>query len=157
MSQNHLPPNSDFSSEYAHFTLEIWENLKIFAKIQKFSLKVAISGVRPQKFRNGGTRPPSPHGGDAHPPGDFDLWPIQRRATSAFGRFNLWPLQPLATLTSVLLKLWPLKPPAISTSDAYERALSQLLGYCWPISTQSHFSGKAPGHFDVIEFLNPND
>ena len=38
-SQSHLSPNSDFSSDFAHFILEILKNLKISVYIQIFSLK----------------------------------------------------------------------------------------------------------------------
>ena len=37
-SQNHLPSNSDFSSDFAHFNLEILRNLKILVYIQNFFL-----------------------------------------------------------------------------------------------------------------------
>ena len=43
-SQSHLSPNSDFSSDFAHFILEILKNLKISVYIQNFSLKIVISG-----------------------------------------------------------------------------------------------------------------
>ena len=69
MSQNHLPPNSDFSSDFVHFILEILENMTILAKIQKISINMAISGgdIDPE-FRTAGTRPrhPPPPDGDAH-------------------------------------------------------------------------------------------
>ena len=34
-SQNHVPPNSDLCSVFAHFILEILENPKILTNIQK--------------------------------------------------------------------------------------------------------------------------
>ena len=62
MSQNHLPPNSDFSLDFAHFILEILENPTILAKIPKKCLNTAISGgTSITEFRTGGdTSPASP-------------------------------------------------------------------------------------------------
>ena len=67
VSQNHVPPNSDLSSDFANFILEILENLKILTNIQKISFKNVISGDIPQNFEPGGCVPPpiSP-GGDAN-------------------------------------------------------------------------------------------
>ena len=43
--QNHLPPNSDFSSDFAHFILKILKNLKNgIPKFRKRFLIIAISG-----------------------------------------------------------------------------------------------------------------
>ena len=39
VSRNHLPPNSDFSSDFAHFILEISEDLKEIANIKKIFFK----------------------------------------------------------------------------------------------------------------------
>ena len=62
VSQN---PDSGFSSDFAHFILEILKNLKILANIQKFSLK--IYGGHPfQNFEPGDTSPHPPPGGDAY-------------------------------------------------------------------------------------------
>ena len=67
MNQNDLPPNSNFSSDFGHFILEILENLKVFTNIQKISLKNRdFWGDIPPEFRTGGTCPRHPPGGDAH-------------------------------------------------------------------------------------------
>ena len=39
VSRNHLPPSSDFSSDFAHFILEISEDLKEIANIKKVFFK----------------------------------------------------------------------------------------------------------------------
>ena len=72
--QNHVPPNSDFSSDFALFILEILKNIKIWAYIQKCFFKNRdFWGDIPTEFWTGGdTSPPSPPrwlrpcGGDAH-------------------------------------------------------------------------------------------
>ena len=56
MNQNHLPQNSDFSSDFAYLFLRILENSKVFANIPKISLKNAISrGSSPRNFEPGDT------------------------------------------------------------------------------------------------------
>ena len=66
MRQNHSPPKSDFSPDFAHFVLEILENLKVLTNIQKIFLRITIYGGCPPKFRPGATRPPIAPGGNAH-------------------------------------------------------------------------------------------
>ena len=39
VSQNHLPPNSDFSSDFTYFISKIPENLNISVNIQKIVFK----------------------------------------------------------------------------------------------------------------------
>ena len=39
VNQNHLPPNSDFSSDFGHFILGTLENLKVLTNIQKLVFK----------------------------------------------------------------------------------------------------------------------
>ena len=56
VSQNYLPPNSDFSLDLAHFILKILENPKVYQIFRKFSLKTAISGgILPRNFEAGDT------------------------------------------------------------------------------------------------------
>ena len=45
----HLPPNSDFSSDFGHFMLKIWKNLKnkIFKKVYKIDIS---AGTSPTEF-----------------------------------------------------------------------------------------------------------
>ena len=73
VNQGHLPPNSDFSSDFGHFIQEISKNRKILINIHKFSLKIAISeGIIPPEYRTGGggnTSLPSPP-----PCGDAPGW-----------------------------------------------------------------------------------
>ena len=61
-----LTPNSDFSSDFSHFILEILENPKVLANIPKLLFKNVISGGTSPEFRTGGHVPPHPPGGDAH-------------------------------------------------------------------------------------------
>ena len=49
-------PNSNFSSDFAHFIVEILESQKKLANIQ-LSLKIAISGGTSPEFRTGGRIP----------------------------------------------------------------------------------------------------
>ena len=63
VSQNHLPTNLDCSPDFAHFILEILENLKT-VNIQNISLN-DFWGTSPQNFELGDTSP-VPTGGDAH-------------------------------------------------------------------------------------------
>ena len=61
VSRNHPPPNSDFFSGFAHFILEILENLKVSANIPKiFCKKRDFWGNIPQNFETGDTSPASP-------------------------------------------------------------------------------------------------
>ena len=61
MNQSHLPPNSDFSSDFGHFILETLENMKILTNTQKFSLKNRdFWGDIPPEFRTGATCPRHP-------------------------------------------------------------------------------------------------
>ena len=56
VSQNHLPPNSKFSSDFGHFILKMLKDLKILANLyQEFFLKNTISGGYPPQFQTGGT------------------------------------------------------------------------------------------------------
>ena len=69
VSQNHLPPNSDFSSDFAQFILEILENPKLLAKIRFFlNRDFWGEGHHSQNFEPGGHVPrnPPPPGGAAH-------------------------------------------------------------------------------------------
>ena len=68
VSQNHLPPNSDFSSVFAHFVWEILENPKVLANIPKIFFKNRdFWGDIPPGFSNrGGHVPRFPPGGAAH-------------------------------------------------------------------------------------------
>ena len=51
VSQNQLSPNSDLSSDFAHFILKILENLKILASIQKIFIENRdLWGDVPQNF-----------------------------------------------------------------------------------------------------------
>ena len=43
VSLNHLPLNSDFSTDFEHFILEILENLKKGEIFTKLTLKIVIS------------------------------------------------------------------------------------------------------------------
>ena len=77
-SQSHLSPNSDFSSDFAHFILEILKNLKISVYIQNFSLKIVISGGTFPRNSEPGGRVPTKGGrgdraGDASPPLRFKI------------------------------------------------------------------------------------
>ena len=66
--QNHLPPNSDFFSDSAHFISEILENLSFLVNIQKIFFKIHdFWGTPPQNSEPEG-RIPHPPGGDAHDP-----------------------------------------------------------------------------------------
>ena len=67
VSQNHLPPNSDFSSDFAHFISEIPENPNFSVNIQKIFLKNRDfwRGASPRNSEPGG-HVPHPPGGDAH-------------------------------------------------------------------------------------------
>ena len=59
--QTHLPPNSDFSSDFGHFVSKILKNIKKLLVHLKDSVKIVISGgMSPFYFLTGGTRPPSP-------------------------------------------------------------------------------------------------
>ena len=59
--QNHLPPNSDFSWDFAHFISEIPENPNFSVNIQKIFLKNRdFWGDIPPEFWTGGTCPPIP-------------------------------------------------------------------------------------------------
>ena len=62
VSQNYLPPNSYFSSDFAQFILEILKNLKILVYIQKFFSKNRYFwGTSPRILNRGRhTRPPIP-------------------------------------------------------------------------------------------------
>ena len=60
VSQSHLPPNFDFSSCIAHVILEILENLKILANIQKISFEHHDFLGHPPEFQTGGTYPHHP-------------------------------------------------------------------------------------------------
>ena len=64
------PQNSDFSSDFTHFILDILEKPKVIANIPKISLKNHdFWGTSPWNFKTGnGTRPPHPPspGDDAH-------------------------------------------------------------------------------------------
>ena len=60
VSQNHLLPNSDFSSGFGHFILDILENLTILTKIQKIFFKIAISGDIPGISNREGCVPHTP-------------------------------------------------------------------------------------------------
>ena len=79
-------PNSDFSSDFAHFILEVLENPKVLAKIPKIFFKTRdFWGDIPPEFRTGGdTSPASPP--VAPPVGEnrklFCVCPI----SSSFGR-----------------------------------------------------------------------
>ena len=70
MNQNHVPPNSNFYSDFGHFILKTLEILKILQKCINFPLKIAISGgMSPQNFEPGEhvpSIPPLPPCGDAH-------------------------------------------------------------------------------------------
>ena len=57
VSQNHLPPNSDFSSDFGNFSLEIFETLKVLTNLQNFFLKSRYFGGHPPEFRTGGRVP----------------------------------------------------------------------------------------------------
>ena len=67
VSQNHLPPNFDFSSDFAYFILEeILDNLKM-AHIQIKNEKSRFLGEVPPNFvPGGGNSSPISPGGDAH-------------------------------------------------------------------------------------------
>ena len=60
LSQNHLPQNSDFYSDFTHFILEISENLKIVASVQKIFFKNRYFWGDIPEFRTGGKRPRHP-------------------------------------------------------------------------------------------------
>ena len=62
VNENHLPPNSYFSSDFGHIILEISENLKILTnKLKNFIKNRDFWGDIPPEFRTGGdTSPPSP-------------------------------------------------------------------------------------------------
>ena len=65
VSENHLPPNSDFSSDFAHFVLKILKNLEILVSVQEFFLKNCdFRWGHPPGILNrgggGGKRTPSP-------------------------------------------------------------------------------------------------
>ena len=60
VGQNHLPPNSYFSSNFAHFILEILKNLKIFTDIHQFSLKIHPGGISPRISDQGDVSPIPP-------------------------------------------------------------------------------------------------
>ena len=62
VSQNHLPPNSDFSSDFAHFILEIPENPNFSVNIQKIFFKNCDfwGGHPPRILNRGDMYPPSP-------------------------------------------------------------------------------------------------
>ena len=49
VSQNHLPPNSNFSSDFTHFILEILENPKNGKNSKKKSLKPLFIGGHPSR------------------------------------------------------------------------------------------------------------
>ena len=68
VSQNHLPPNSDFSSDFAYFILDILENPKVLAKIPKIVFKKPwFQGeTSPVISNRGGHVPRIPPGGAAH-------------------------------------------------------------------------------------------
>ena len=68
VNQNHLPPNSNFSSDFGHFILKILEDLKIFTNMNKSFFKNRnFWGDTPTEFRTGGGHVPGiPLGGDAH-------------------------------------------------------------------------------------------
>ena len=91
MSQNHLPSNSDLSSDFGHFILEMLKNLKLLTKVRKFS--VHFWGDIPPEFQTGGNAYPHPPGGDTHVAAFRSLCPPQ----------NAWcrPLKP------------PLSPPNV--------------------------------------------
>ena len=58
VNENHLPPNSDFSSDFGHIILEISENLKILTnKLKIFTKNRDFWGISPRNFEPGGTRP----------------------------------------------------------------------------------------------------
>ena len=61
VSQNHLPPNSDFYSDFAHFILEILGNINFWLVFRKKSLKIKISGgMSSRNSELGGCVPPIP-------------------------------------------------------------------------------------------------
>ena len=61
VESNHLLPNSDFSSDLAHFILEILENLNTLVNIHKILFKKSrFLGGRLPDFSSGGTRRPLP-------------------------------------------------------------------------------------------------
>ena len=54
LSQNHLPQNFDFSSNFAHFILKILENLKMLANIKEKTIENRdFCGDIPSEFRAG--------------------------------------------------------------------------------------------------------
>ena len=62
VNRNHLPPNSDFSSDFGHFILKTLENLKILANMHEIFFKNRdIWGAMPPELRTrGDTSPASP-------------------------------------------------------------------------------------------------
>ena len=72
VSQNHLPPNSHFSSDFAHPILGILENPKALAKKSKILFKNRdFWGAHPPEFRNVPRIPPPP---PVAPPTLFKVW-----------------------------------------------------------------------------------
>ena len=67
MCQNHLPPNSGFSSDFVHFILKMLENLKSLRAQKTFFKKWRFLSDVPYRILDrilAGGRPP--HGGDVH-------------------------------------------------------------------------------------------
>ena len=86
VSQNHLPPNSDFSSEFDHSIWELLENLKVLANIQGKTLKIAISGGTSPRISNRGSPPPL--GSDAHGCKTPIVPPVSRTTVTQHPRSN---------------------------------------------------------------------
>ena len=58
MRQPHIPPNSNFSSDFGHFISKILENIKIVCNKKVSKFVIFERDVNPE-IRIGETRPPS--------------------------------------------------------------------------------------------------